>query len=128
MRILLDTHIALWAVVGSRALPARARQAILAADDVFVSVASVWEVAIKHLLGKGEMPVSAGQAMQAFGDAGYQLLDITPAHVMHMEQLPMLHKDPFDRLLVAQAHVEPLTLITADEQVGRYGGPVMCLA
>ena len=128
MRILLDTHIALWAVVGSRALPARARQAILAADDVFVSVASVWELAIKHAIGKDEMPVSAGQAVQAFEDAGYQLLDIRLPHVVRVEQLPLLHKDPFDRLLVAQAHVEPLTLITADEHIGRYGGPVMCLA
>lgn len=128
MRILLDTHIALWAVVGSRALPARAREAILAADEVLVSVASVWEVAIKHSIGKGEMPVSAGQALQAFEDAGYQLLDIKPAHVTHLERLPLLHKDPFDRLLVAQAQVEPLTLVTADEQVGRYGAPVMCVA
>lgn len=127
MRILLDTHIALWAVVGSRALPSHAREAILTADEVHVSVASIWEVAIKHALGKGEMPVSAAQAATAFSDAGYRLLDVRPGHVIRVEQLPLHHKDPFDRLLVAQALSEPLTLVTADEQVGRYGEPVMCV-
>ena len=75
LRILLDTHIALWAVVGSRRLVPKAREVILAADDVLVSVASLLEIAIKHGLGRGDMPISSAQALLAFSDAGYTLLD-----------------------------------------------------
>ena len=127
MRLLLDTHIALWAVVGSKALPARAAEAILAADEVFVSVASLWEIAIKRALGKGSMPVTAAQALRAFDDAGYQRLDIRPAHALRVEALPSLHRDPFDRLLVAQAQTEPLLLLTADPALAGYGAAVMAV-
>jgi len=97
VRLLLDTHIALWAVTGSPLLPRQAQMAILAADEVFVSVASLWEVAIKHALGRGDMPVSSPQAMLAFIDAGYRVLDIKPAHAVRVETLPPLHGDPFAR-------------------------------
>ena len=120
MRVLLDTHIALWAVAGSALLASEAEAANLAADEVFVSVASLWEIAIKHGLGKGRMPVSSAQALQAFVDAGYGLLDVKPAHVVGVESLPRVHKDPFDRLLVAQALFEPLVMITRDAVVARY--------
>lgn len=123
--LLLDTHIALWAVVGSRRLAAQARDAILAADEVSVSVASLWEIAIKHGLGKGDMPISSVQAMEAFRDAGYRLLDIRPAHAIAVEALPPLHNDPFDRMLVAQALVEPLTLITRDAMVASYSNSII---
>ena len=125
MRVLLDTHIALWAVTGSPLLPRQAETAILAADEVFVSVASLWEVAIKHALGRGDMPVSSPQAMRAFIDAGYRLLDIKPAHAVRVETLPPLHRDPFDRLLVAQALEEPLTLVTADLLLGGYSPAIV---
>lgn len=121
MRILLDTHIALWAVVDSPLLPAAAARRILAADEVLVSAASVWEIAIKHALGRGDMPVSSAQALRAFQDAGYRLLDIRPEHAVRVEALPPIHRDPFDRLLVAQAQTEPLRLITADTVLGAYG-------
>ena len=125
MRLLLDTHIALWAVTDSALLPRQAEAAILAADEVFVSAASLWEVAIKHALGRGDMPVSSPQALLAFIEAGYRLLDIKPAHVVRVETLPPLHKDPFDRLLVAQALEEPLTLITSDQVLGGYSPAVV---
>lgn len=125
MRVLLDTHIALWAVTGSPLLPRQAETAILAADEVFVSVASLWEVAIKHALGRGDMPVSSPQAMRAFIDAGYRLLDIKPAHAVRVETLPPLHRDPFGRLLVAQALEEPLTLVTADLLLGGYSPAIV---
>lgn len=128
MRILLDTHIALWAVVDSPLLPAAAARRILAAEEVLVSAASVWEIAIKHALGRGDMPVSAAQALRAFQDAGYRLLDIRPEHAVRVEALPPIHRDPFDRLLVAQAQVEPLRLITADTVLGAYGELVDVLA
>lgn len=125
MRLLLDTHIALWAVTGSERLPPQAEALILAADEVLVSTASLWEIAIKHALGRGDMPVSAAQALQAFQDAGYTLLDVCPAHAVQVGSLPPLHKDPFDRLLVAQALIEPLTLVTADVVVGQYSSAVV---
>lgn len=128
MRVLLDTHIALWAVVGSKRLAPQAKDAILAADDVFVSVASLWEIAIKHGLGRGDMPISSAQALQAFGDAGYELLDIRPEHTLAVEQLAAIHNDPFDRMLVAQALVEPLTLITRDALVASYSAAILNVA
>ena len=125
MRILLDTHIALWAVTGHASLSKQAKDTILDADDVFVSVASTWEIAIKHALGKGGMPVSAEQALQAFRDAGYAMLDIKPEHTLKVEKLPPIHKDPFDRMLVAQALCEPLILVTCDPLVAQYGFGVL---
>lgn len=128
MRLLLDTHVALWAVTGSAALKPAVLKLILAADEVFVSVASVWEIAIKHSLGRGDMPVSSAQALQAFDDAGYSMLPILAAHAVRVEQLPSLHRDPFDRLLVAQALTEPLTLLTADRTVAQYSSAIVELA
>ena len=86
MRVLLDTHIALWAVVGSKRLAPRARDAILGADEVFVSTASIWEIAIKHSLGRADMPISSARALQAFTDAGYALLTIRPEHAVAVER------------------------------------------
>ena len=128
MRVLLDTHIALWAVVGSRRLASQAKDAILAADEVFVSTASIWEIAIKHGLSRADMPVSSAQALQAFSDAGYELLNIRPEHAVAVERLASIHNDPFDRMLVAQALVEPLTLITRDALVASYSSAIMKVA
>lgn len=125
MRILLDTHIALWAVTGHASLSKQARETILDADEVFVSVASTWEIAIKHALGKGDMPVSAEQGLEAFRDAGYVMLDIKPEHTLRIEKLLPIHKDPFDRMLVAQALCEPLILVTCDPLVAQYGSGVL---
>lgn len=128
MRVLLDLQIALWAVVGSRRLAPRAKEAILAADAVFVSVASVWEIAIKHGLARADMPVSSAQALQAFSDAGYELLNIRAEHAVAVERLTAIHNDPFDRMLIAQALVEPLTLITRDALVASYSSAIMKVA
>lgn len=125
MRILLDTHIALWAVTESRRLSRQARQIILDADEVHVSAATLWEIAIKHALGRGDMPVPPPQALQAFRDAGYALLAVKPEHAVQVAGLPSLHSDPFDRLLVAQAVTEPLRLLTADALLSSYGDMVV---
>jgi len=127
VRILLDTHIALWAVTGSRRLSRESRQIILDADEVHVSAATLWEIAFKHGLGRGDMPVSPGQALQAFRDAGYTLLAVRPEHAVRVADLPSIHHDPFDRLLVAQARFEPLTLITGDSMVGQYGADILLI-
>jgi PIN domain nuclease of toxin-antitoxin system len=129
MRVLLDTHIGLWAVTDAPKLPARARELIMEpTNDVFVSVANLWEIAIKHALARGgvnDMPISAQAALGYFREAGYMLLDIAPAHAVAVEGLPQLHADPFDRMLVAQALTVPLRLLTHDFRVARYSDTVI---
>jgi len=122
LRLLLDTHVALWALTDDPRLSQRARALIEdPANDVLVSAASVWEIAIKHALGRGDMPISGDQALDWFRQAGYQLLPIAPEHAAAVEHLPDHHRDPFDRLLVSQAIAEPLRLLTHDPLVLRYG-------
>ena len=129
MRLLLDTHIALWAVVDDPRLSARARELISdPANDVFVSAASVWEIAIKHALARGgrnDMPVSGGTALRYFQASGYALVSIAPADAAAVEALPMLHANPFDRLLVAQALTEPFRLLTHDARVAGYSPSIL---
>ncbi len=121
MRLLLDTHVALWALLDDARLPERARELIADEDNaVHVSAASVWEIAIKHSLHRGDMPLSGAAALRWFRRAGYTLLDIKAEHAAAVEKLPPHHADPFDRLLVAQALTEPLRLVTHDETVARY--------
>jgi PIN domain nuclease of toxin-antitoxin system len=118
MRILLDTHIFLWLLTDDRKAKKSLRTQIEAATEVYVSAASIWEVAIKHELGKldGD-PVMFHQAIETFG---FRELPITGEHTLAVAKLPPIHKDPFDRLLIAQAITEPLTLFTADELLCKY--------
>ncbi|MBO0758554.1 MAG: type II toxin-antitoxin system VapC family toxin [Bradyrhizobiaceae bacterium] len=129
MRILLDTHVALWAVVDDPRLSARARSLIEDEDNVILaSAASVWEIAIKRALARGgpnDMPISGAQALEFFQAAGYEMLAITGMHASAVDHLPAHHSDPFDRLLVAQATTEPARLLTHDTQVAKYGDGVI---
>jgi len=128
VNLLLDTHVALWAITDSPRLAAKARDLIAEpANTVWVSVASLWEITIKHSLGRGDMPISGAQAKAWFEQSGYRLLNIEAAHVLGVADLPALHNDPFDRLLVAQALTEPLRLITHDAQVARYSDTVIAI-
>ena len=121
MRVLLDTHVLLWALTDDRRLPERAREIIADTDNlVYVSAACLWEIAIKHGLGKGSMPVAPQPALTWCLEAGYRTLAITAAHAVAVHALPALHRDPFDRIMVAQALYEPMRLITHDEHVARY--------
>jgi PIN domain nuclease of toxin-antitoxin system len=121
VRLLLDTHVAIWALIADRRLTARARQLISSPDNaVCVSAASVWEIAIKHSLGRSGLPFSGTDALRYFTQAGYELIPIRPEHAVAVETLPALHGDPFDRLLIAQAMAEPLRLLTHDPVVLRY--------
>jgi PIN domain nuclease of toxin-antitoxin system len=125
MRLLLDTHVALWALTDDARMPARCRELIAdEGNSVAVSAASLWEIAIKHSLKRGDMPVSGAQALRWCRRAGYALLDIKPEHTVAVEKLPPLHADPFDRLLVAQALTEPLRLLTHDATVARYSNAI----
>lgn len=126
MNLLLDTHIALWAITDHPNLSTTARELILSPRaTVWISVASIWEISIKHSLGRGEMPVSGKDAIRYFRDAGYQFLAIEPEHAAAIETLPKHHHDPFDRLLVAQALIEPMRLLTHDSNVARYGDTIV---
>ncbi|NLD15450.1 MAG: type II toxin-antitoxin system VapC family toxin [Gammaproteobacteria bacterium] len=126
MNLLLDTHIALWAIADSPKLPAKARELIAnQRNTVWISAASLWEITIKHSLGRGDMPVSGSEALAYFEQAGYRLLPIEPEHVVAVGELPHHHADPFDRLLVAQARQVPMHLITHDALVAHYGETVM---
>jgi PIN domain nuclease of toxin-antitoxin system len=122
--ILLDTHIALWAVTNDLRLPALAKTYMLAPDaEVFVSAASIWEISIKHALGAnrpGRMLVSGAQAITDFESSGFALLPILPSHAARAGALPRHHADPFDRMLVAQAMIDGLVLITSDHMLAAY--------
>ena len=126
MNLLLDTHVALWAITDHPGLSATARKLILSPRaTVWISVASIWEISIKHSLGRGEMPVSGDDAVRHFRAAGYQFLAIEPEHAAAIETLPRHHQDPFDRLLVAQALIEPMRLLTHDHTIARYGDTIV---
>lgn len=121
MNLLLDTHVALWAIADDPRLSASAREAIASPrNTVWISVVSLWEIGIKHSLGRGDMPISAARALDYFQRSGYRSLAIDPEHALAVEALPPLHTDPFDRLLVAQALSEPMRLMTHDAHVARY--------
>ncbi len=125
MKLLLDTHVLLWAAGEPARLSASARRLI---NDVnnepLFSVASLWEIAIKRGLGRKDFQVDARLLRRGLLDNGYGELPITSNHVIAVEDLPSIHKDPFDRLLVAQATVEGITLLTLDLVVARYPGPI----
>ncbi len=128
MNLLLDTHVALWAITDHPNLSTTARELILSPRaTIWISVASIWEISIKHSLGRGEMPVSGKDAIRYFRDAGYQFLAIEPEHAAAIETLPKHHHDPFDRLLVAQALIEPMRLLTHDSNVARYGDTIVLI-
>lgn len=122
MRVLLDTHIFVWAIAGNRRLSSSARRYLNAAEVVFVSAASIWEVAVKARLGKIDSdPEELAEAIDA---SGFIELPVTSRHAAAVSKLPLHHQDPFDRLLLAQALTEPLRLITADESLKAYGAMV----
>lgn len=129
MRLLLDTHVALWAITDDQRLSQVARDLISdAANIVHVSAATIWEITIKHSLARpapNAMPVSGADALRYFTDAGYLLLSISAAHAAAFAQLPRLHADPFDRILVAQALAEPLRLISRDAMIASYSDTVI---
>ena len=124
MKLLLDTHLLLWAAGEPRRLSKRARTLIDNPDnELLFSAASLWEVAIKCGLGREDFKVDARLLRRGLLDNGYSELPIISDHVVATESLPPIHKDPFDRILVAQATVEGITLLTIDSLVAQYPGP-----
>ncbi|MBU0499381.1 MAG: type II toxin-antitoxin system VapC family toxin [Gammaproteobacteria bacterium] len=126
MNLLLDTHVALWAITDSPKLPQKARELIQAPNTtVWISAASVWEIAIKHSLGRGDMPVSSQDAARYFRESGYRILAVEAEHAVAVEDLAAHHQDPFDRILVAQSLVEPMRLMTHDPLVVLYSDTII---
>ena len=131
MRLLLDTHVALWAI-GKRARLSPLALDLIAdpANTIVVSAATIWEITIKHALARGrpdDIMISGKSALSHFRDSGYDILPITPEHTIAIADLPLLHRDPFDRLLVAQAQVETLRLVTSDRQIAAYGSDILLI-
>lgn len=125
MKHLLDTQLLLWIAEASPRLP-RTVQLLIAdqRNELLFSVASMWEVAIKNAKGSKDFQVDPGDLRAELLLTGYRELPISGAHVVAISSLPPIHKDPFDRLLVAQAIVEGITLLTADKTIARYPGPI----
>ncbi|HEX6094733.1 MAG TPA: type II toxin-antitoxin system VapC family toxin [Thermoanaerobaculia bacterium] len=125
MKLLLDTQLLLWAAGQPERLSARAKRQLNDPDNELVfSAASLWEITIKSRLGRDDFRVEPRVLRRALLDNGYVELPITSEHAVNVDALPAIHKDPFDRLLLAQALVEGITLLTADAQLARYRGPV----
>jgi PIN domain nuclease of toxin-antitoxin system len=125
MKFLLDTHILLWAAGHPERLSERVRSLIKNPEnELLFSAASLWEIVIKHRLGRYDFRVDARVLRRGLLDNGYNELPVVSDHVVAVESLPAIHKDPFDRILVAQATVEGITLLSADPWVAKYPGPI----
>jgi len=125
MKLLLDTHLLLWAAgLPNRLSPAARKLLEQPGNELLFSAASIWEVAIKRGLGRTDFQADPRLLRRGLLDNGYTELPISSHHVVAIDSLPPIHKDPFDRLLVAQATVEGITLLTSDSVVSEYPGPI----
>ena len=128
MNLLLDTQLLLWAASGSRRLP---HDAVRLIDDpanhLAFSAASLWEIAIKNCLGRKDFVVDANVLRQGLLENGFDELPVTGAHALALDTLPPIHRDPFDRILIAQSIVEGSSLVTADKTIARYGASVLAV-
>ncbi len=122
MNLLLDSHIILWWLADDERLTRKARRFIERAEVAFVSAATTWELALKTSLGKLRMPEGFVEVVEA---EGFAHLPVLPAHAIAVKDLPWHHRDPFDRLLLAQAKVEGLRLVSADRALAPYGELVL---
>jgi len=125
VKLLLDTHLLLWAAGDPERLSTQARQLIdNPENELLFSAASIWEVAIKRGLNRPDFAADPRLLRRGLLDNGYSELPIVSDHVVATESLPLIHRDPFDRVLVAQATVEGITLLTTDSVVSQYPGPI----
>jgi PIN domain nuclease of toxin-antitoxin system len=125
MRLLVDTHLLLWAAAGSRRLPQAARRLLEdPGNEVLFSAASLWEIVIKAALRRTDFKVDLGLLRPALVEMGFAELAVSGAHAERLASLPLIHRDPFDRMLVAQSLAEPLILITNDAVLADYGDAV----
>ena len=121
MRVLLDTHILVWWLIDAEELGEKARAVVAAQENmVFISAASIWELRIKEALGKVKLPLDFAEVVQL---QPFEKLSVTVAHAHAVKELPLHHRDPFDRILIAQARSDGLTLLTRDQVVAQYDVP-----
>lgn len=124
MKLLLDTHMLIWAAAGT--LPEQALALVTNGDNTpYFSPASIWEIVIKKSLGRNDLKVEPEVLRRGLLDNQYEELCITSRHTLTVNDLPMLHKDPFDRILLAQAKSEGISLLTSDAALRKYPGPVI---
>ena len=124
MSLLLDTHVVLWWLADAPELPDEIKDRLDQEPDVRVSAATIWEITIKRSLGRQDFTADARVLRRALLDNGYAELPVTGEHAINIDSLPPKHKDPFDRMLVAQATVEGITLLTHDRELAAYPGPI----
>lgn len=125
MKLLLDTHLLLWTTAKSHMLSQEAAKLIAdPGNEIAFSVVGLWEIAIKNALGRSDFLVDLRRLRGRLLESGYRELSILAEHAIALEILPPRHKDPFDRLLIAKAMVESMTLLTSDTTLASYGGPV----
>jgi PIN domain nuclease of toxin-antitoxin system len=121
MRILLDTHVLLWSIGQSKKLPDKVHGILLdSQNEVYFSAASIWEIVIKNALARADFQVDIKQMMETMPETGFVELPITALHANRVAALPLMHKDPFDRILIAQAEVEDMLLFTNDDILEKY--------
>lgn len=128
MTLLLDTHLLLWAAGDPRQLSSKAQNFLCnPATELMFSAASIWEIVIKSALGRSDFCVEPQQLWEGLIQNDYSELRIRSEHTLAVGSLPPIHKDPFDRILIAQAQVESVTLLTTDAKVARYPGPIQAV-
>ena len=128
MTLLLDTHLLLWAAGDPGRLSSKAQNLLGDPDtELMFSTASIWEIVIKNALGRDDFRVDPQQLRDGLIQNDYSELEIRSEHALAIGSLPPIHKDPFDRILIAQAQVENVTLLTTDDMVARYSGPIQAV-
>jgi PIN domain nuclease of toxin-antitoxin system len=126
VKLLLDTHILLWSAGQPDRLSAEARSLLLdVSNELFFSAASIWEIVIKRGLGRDDFKVDPLRLLKQLVINGYEEVSVSSDHALAVDVLPALHKDPFDRILIAQARTEGMLLLTADSQISLYGDGIM---
>ena len=119
---LIDTHTLIWFMFDDTQLSDKALSTIKTEDKVYVSIASLWEIAIKQSIGKLDIEVTSVELADKCSEAGIDILSITPKQLDYISKLPSIHNDPFDRLIISQAIIEGLSLVTKDEKIAKYDG------
>ena len=126
MKLLLDTQLLIWAANNPEKLPKKAEKLVAdLTNELFFSAASIWEVSIKYGLNRADFQVDPGILYQGLIASGYKEIPVSSFHAVVVSDLPLLHKDPFDRLLIGQARVEGVTLLTCDEKIAAYSPSIM---
>jgi PIN domain nuclease of toxin-antitoxin system len=126
MNLLVDTHALIWFITDDKHLPLRIKQILEdRKNECYVSIATYWELAIKYSLGRLELKTTLESIFDIIENTGFEALPITPKHILENSALEFYHQDPFDRIIIAQAFIEELTIVSKDKQFKRYKVPMI---